>query len=94
LATFVAAHNKVFLMTTGFTVRWNRVPMSTVVSHPTSTSMWQMRFVEGFASRPDYGFVMQYDGPTIDALPGNVHVSKWLPQQDVLGASASTYSTS
>ncbi|CCD65240.1 UDP-glucuronosyltransferase [Caenorhabditis elegans] len=46
---------------------------------------WKNSLLEAFASLPDYQFVMRYEGDDLkDRLPENVHLSKWLPQKDLL----------
>ncbi|CAP35574.1 Protein CBR-UGT-62 [Caenorhabditis briggsae] len=46
---------------------------------------WKNAILDAFSSLPDYQFVMRYLGTDLnDRLPKNVHLSKWLPQKDLL----------
>jgi glucuronosyltransferase len=40
---------------------------------------------EAFAKFPDYKFLWKWETETMPNLPSNVKLSKWLPQQDLLG---------
>lgn len=62
------------LLTTGFTFQWKLAPKQV-----------KKNLVEAFRSLPDIKFVWQYDGNVIANLPKNVHVGRFLPQQDLLG---------
>ncbi|CAI5444839.1 unnamed protein product [Caenorhabditis angaria] len=46
---------------------------------------WKNSILEAFAEFPDYQFFMRYIADDLnDRLPKNVHISKWLPQKDLL----------
>ncbi|CAI5442850.1 unnamed protein product [Caenorhabditis angaria] len=64
------------LLTTGFTAQWKNAPEEI-----------KQIYISTFKSLPNFQFIWQYNGLTINGLPKNVLIKSWVPQQDLLGNS-------
>uniref|UniRef100_A0A0N5A0E1 glucuronosyltransferase n=1 Tax=Parastrongyloides trichosuri TaxID=131310 RepID=A0A0N5A0E1_PARTI len=72
--TFIDQKNKFVVISGGFSTNWKYASKDQINA-----------IVEAIRSLKNYNFVWQYNGPSINNLPTNVMVKKFIPQQDLLG---------